>query len=506
MSPFEFSSFPANNPFINTTFWGRQNELKTIYRYLLSDPPQCCAVIGETSFGKTTLLRHLSDPQDLTVLDESLLEVRDLFTFVYNDCIAYIDLIERGEGDYASARFWWDLYSALWTKLQRNTLPPLSEPKLNAEQEYVDVAFEIKCELEDFIRIQPRRVVFVLDNFECVARLPLHDSEWLRSMAQRSCTYVVASRHLLYLLYQYNPGAWENPSPLWNLFADPIYLGLVAENEVRDYLRQASDQARELGSAWKQSDSDFIRKIAGRHPMLIRIASVNLFRQRLQNHQIAEVEKNEFDVEFLEYSIQEAASPICAQLWRGLADSEFWDTPNFVGHLKAEETQALSPYQEGLIEVAKGSTPLDKKVLFILEQRGLIERVNGRWCVFSEVMRQFALKQDQAVASQFNQHPAIDPIGTLPASAMDGERREDPNFTNLEQEVFDYLVAHLGEVCSREGIKRAVWGEEGNLSNSAVQKIIERIRGKIEPDTENPRYLIAVRGQGYILRENPLKR
>ncbi len=71
--------------------------------------------------------------------------------------------------------------------------------------------------------------------------------------------------------------------------------------------------------------------------------------------------------------------------------------------------------------------------------------------------------------------------------------------------MFDYLRAHTGEVCNREEIKRVIWGEEDNLTNSALQKIIERIRGKIEPDPENPRYLLAVRGQGYILREDPLK-
>jgi Transcriptional regulatory protein, C terminal len=497
MSLFEFSLFPPTNPFTSATFWGRQNELKAIYRYLLSEPPQCCAVIGETYFGKTTLLRHLSDPPDRSGLDESLLEVRDLFTFVYNDCISYIELAERGEGDYASARFWWDLYSKLWAKLKGNMLPPLSEPRQNPDQSYVDLAFEIKCELEDLLRVQPRRIVFVLDNFEGVARLPPRDSEWLRSMAQHSCTYVVASRHLLYLLYQYHPAAWKNPSPLWNLFADPIYLGLLAENDVRAYLGQASDIARSLGSVWKQSDIDFIRKTAGRHPELIRIACMNLFKQRLRDRQAVE---GEFDDEFLEFSIQEAASPICVQLWGGLADPEFWEIPNFTSRSKAEETQTLSPYQEGLVEIAKGSTPVDKKLLFTLEQRGLIERINGRWCVFSEVMRQFALQQEQAVF--INQRTATNVTETFPRA---GELRGEPNFTRLEQEVFDYLRAHTGEVCNREEIKRVIWGVEDNLTNSALQKIIERIRGKIEPDPENPRYLLAVRGQGYILREDPLK-
>jgi DNA-binding response OmpR family regulator len=36
-------------------------------------------------------------------------------------------------------------------------------------------------------------------------------------------------------------------------------------------------------------------------------------------------------------------------------------------------------------------------------------------------------------------------------------------------------------------------------SDSALQKLIERIREKIEVDPKHPRRLLAVRGQGYIL-------
>ena len=46
-------------------FWGRQNELLAISRYLLSETPRCCAIIGEDTFGKTSLLQHLSNAQEV---------------------------------------------------------------------------------------------------------------------------------------------------------------------------------------------------------------------------------------------------------------------------------------------------------------------------------------------------------------------------------------------------------------------------------------------------------
>src|SRR3989442_8851087 len=82
------------------------------------------------------------------------------------------------------------------------------------------------------------------------------------------------------------------------------------------------------------------------------------------------------------------------------------------------------------------------------------------------------------------------------------ERRESLPFTYLEGKVYEYLKAHVEEVWDREEIKRAEWSNNPP-TNSALQKIIERIREKIEPDPNNPRYLIAVRGQGFTLREVP---
>src|SRR6266568_3204721 len=92
MNSFQLSSLPQN-PFTRPAFRGRRNELQTIYKRLLSEPPQCCAIIGETSFGKTTLMRHLIEPQSASVIDA--MGAEHVFTFVYLDCARYIELAER---------------------------------------------------------------------------------------------------------------------------------------------------------------------------------------------------------------------------------------------------------------------------------------------------------------------------------------------------------------------------------------------------------------------------
>jgi len=480
MNSSQFSSL-SQNPFTRPAFWGRHNELRTIYKRLLSEPPLCCAIISETSFGKTTLLRYLTKLHSVSVIDD--LEIEHEFTFVYLDCTPYIELAEMG--DYASARFWWDMYSALWTKLQIDKRPSLSEPQLSVDHHVlIDTAFEIKSELEGLIRTQLLPIIFVLDNFEGIARLPLRNSDWLRSMAQRNCVYIVSSRHLLYLLYQYNRESWARPSPLWNLFSDPIYLGLMKEEEALDFIFQAG----KLENFWKQEDIKFIRRIAGRHPEIIRIACSHLYELRLHSPS-----SNTEDYEFLEFSVYRDASAICNKLWHGLADPELNDEPTIPAYIR--ENPISSPYQKGLIDIAKGCNTTEKKILFVLEQRGLIERVNDEWHVFAEVMRQFALQQEQDhKQSELNiSNQTVTPGGT-----------GTPAFAYLEGRVYEYLKSHVGEVCDREEIKRAVW-ENNSPTNSALQKIIERIREKIEPDPDNPRYLIAVRGQGFMLREDPLE-
>lgn len=494
-------SLLSHNPFSETEFWGRRKELEAISRYLLSEPPRCCAIIGEDTFGKTTLMQSLSNAQEMLAaeypeLNSSLMQLKREFVFVYLNCAGYGDEVADMK-NLASARFWWDFYEAAWEKLQGGISPRLSKPKVHADQEYIDTALEIRWELEDLVQSRPCKVAFVLDNFEGVARLPLRDSEWLRSMA-RVCTYVFTSRDLLYLLY--HSGSWSTPSPLWNLFGDPIYLNLPSDEEVDRFLNKARDRARTKNSVWKPSDVEYIRKTAGRHPAFLRRACAYTFEYRLQESRMLLGKQSYSDELYLDYSIDNSVGPICMQLWQGLARPELQGETRGSGKLQ-EAVPSLSLHQQALLDIAKEPAGTEEahilpeldvsekqKILFDLEQRDLIE-YEGAWLIFSEAMRRFALKQEPAFASTRILSPDLSTT-----------QREIPGLTHQEKKVYDYLKAHKGNLCSREEIKWAVW-QSNEPTNSALQKIVERIREKIEPDPDNPRYLIAVRGKGYLLRE-----
>ena len=309
------------------------------------------------------------------------------------------------------------------------------------------------------------------------------------------CTYVVASRDLLYLLY--HSSSRLAPSPLWNLFGDPIYLHLPSSEDVEHFLSRACEKARAENSIWKQSDVEYIKKMAGRHPELLRIVCSSMYEYRSQESSLQTI-KQSTDVEsFLDYRIDNAVGPICMQLWLGLARTELRGEPKGI---ETDEVQSISLHQQALVDIAMGASGTreasilvdedsyeKQKILFDLERRDLVE-YESNWHVFSEVMRRFVLKQV--------------PLSTsivMRSQYQVSRQREMPGLTYQEKKVYDYLHMHRGKLCLREDIMWAVWPNK-EPTNSALQKIIERIREKIEPDPENPRYLIAVRGKGYILR------
>jgi hypothetical protein len=484
---FEEEEFAAH-----LAFWGRTAELQTLRKHLLSTPPHHCAIIGEASFGRTMLLRFLTDSQYDAMSEYQ--DLRDRFAFVYLDCNLYTSLATMfyGKRDYVSAQFWWDLYIATLQVLMPDAIPEISRPewKSDAKESGEDKAYEIKNELETLIWERGRHVVIILDNFEGVARLPLQDSEWLRSLTQRLCTYIVSSRYRLYLLYHpEGAGALDNnnhprritTSPLWNLFSDPIYIGLAAETDVQVFLWRAYQLAKAAGRFWTVEDIEAVRKFAGCHPQLLRIACSRLFEWRLQKN------KGRSD-DFLWSTISREAASICQQLWQSLNDQELYDEIRLAQTPAERMAGHFSLPQKELAEIAQGNVCTESNITFVLEQRGLIEWVDGCWRVFSGAMQQYVLKQVETYTYSVTSSEPDMPLHS---------------FSKLESQVYGYLLENVGKICSKEDIKTAVWQGKKNVpGDSALQKIIERIREKIESNMEQAQYLlIAVRGQGYMLRQ-----
>jgi len=97
----------------------------------------------------------------------------------------------------------------------------------------------------------------------------------------------------------------------------------------------------------------------------------------------------------------------------------------------------------------------------------------------------------------------------LPSPLQVGEIEIDPSAmiltvrgktvptTATEFRLLDYFARHLGRVFTRDHLLDSVWRDTSYVTPRSVDVYVRRIREKIEPDPENPRYLKTVRGAGY---------
>ena len=148
-------------------------------------------------------------------------------------------------------------------------------------------------------------------------------------------------------------------------FGDPIYLNLPPIEDVERFLSRACDKARVENNGWKLSDVEYIRKMAGRHPELLRIACSSMFEYAITRGQMFSGKQSIGDDLYLDYSIDNAAGPICMQLWLGLARPELRGEPRS-SDKQQEASLSISLHQRALLDIAKG--PTGTKETFILPE------------------------------------------------------------------------------------------------------------------------------------------
>jgi DNA-binding response OmpR family regulator len=70
-------------------------------------------------------------------------------------------------------------------------------------------------------------------------------------------------------------------------------------------------------------------------------------------------------------------------------------------------------------------------------------------------------------------------------------------FTAQEFKLLAHFLAYPGRTFSREDLLRAAWGFGYEGSARTVDNFMRNLRLKLEPDPEEPRYFLTVRGLGY---------
>ena len=71
------------------------------------------------------------------------------------------------------------------------------------------------------------------------------------------------------------------------------------------------------------------------------------------------------------------------------------------------------------------------------------------------------------------------------------------DFSSKEFELLKYFLCHRGEALTRDRLLEEVWGYDRCPSTRTVDAHIVRLRQKIEPKPEEPRFILTVHGTGY---------
>ena len=66
-----------------------------------------------------------------------------------------------------------------------------------------------------------------------------------------------------------------------------------------------------------------------------------------------------------------------------------------------------------------------------------------------------------------------------------------------EFDLLELLLRNAGRVLTRGQLIDRVWGADYVGDTKTLDVHVKRLRGKIEPDPANPKYLLTVRGLGY---------
>jgi len=150
--------------------------------------------------------------------------------------------------------------------------------------------------------------------------------------------------------------------------------------------------------------------------------------------------------------------------------------------------------QDALMGVVGAEGNVDERSLRSLRMKGLIHAKEEM--LFSPVFEAFVRRQ-RLTRRKRQEGVRLD----VESGNVWVDGREVPTLTELEYRLLLLLYGRLDQICDKYEIVESVWGEEyiDQVDDARIDKLLSRLRAKVEPDPHNPRYIITVRGRGYKL-------
>jgi two-component system alkaline phosphatase synthesis response regulator PhoP len=108
-----------------------------------------------------------------------------------------------------------------------------------------------------------------------------------------------------------------------------------------------------------------------------------------------------------------------------------------------------------------------------------------------------AVLRRSRVAPRTNEKYAFGEVEVNVRSCQVLRKGQAIEFSSKEFELLKYFLIHTGETLSRDRLLEDVWGYDRFPTTRTVDAHIVRLRQKVEPKPEEPRFILTVHGTGY---------
>ncbi len=441
----------------------RQSDLATVLAAVRD--MHCVSVVGISNLGKSSLLHALAETIPQCTQGEAV-----GYLPVYIDFNRMLDMTEQ----------------AFYELILRCALDPLADLPTDETATRVRAAYEVLIKPTNSFEVPlsfaqamaaigdllPPKVVFLFDELDepltgIDGRVFLN-LRALKDKHRQGLTYVTATNRRL---EQINRDG--NVAEFAELFTRHLlYISPLNEEETA---RFAAEFAARKDVTFSEQDVAFLHLWTGGHPGLLEaichLLGALTGRPVRDPTQDWIIHRRAAELIPQEPNIQLE----CRRMWEDLSPQE----------------------QDALLSFYRSPAEKDLPGMNSLSAQHLVIGIGPERRIFARAFADFV--QRQHIARRPGPH-----VG-LRVDADSGEvwvnGVQVPTLTNLEYRLLLLLYGRLGKIVTKYDVVEAVWGEDyiDEVDDARIEKLISRLRQKIEPDVANPRYLITVRGRGYKL-------
>jgi DNA-binding winged helix-turn-helix (wHTH) protein len=325
----------------------------------------------------------------------------------------------------------------------------------------------------------PQRVIFLLDELdEPLAGIDGRVFLNLRALKDRhwqGLTYVTATNRRLNQIRPADIGPDGNDIAEFNeLFAHHVfYISPLNDQEIADF---AARFVAAEGVTFSADDLAFIKSWAGGHPGLLettcRVLGLLTGKPVRDPSQDWIIHRRAAEVLAQDLNIQAE----CRRIWSDLTPAE----------------------QEALLSLSRPTEGNPAGDMESVVAKRLVIGEGPERRIFCRAFTDFVQRQ-RVTRKASSEGLRVDPdSGEVWVNNV-----QIPPLTNLEYRLLLLLYGRLGKICTKYEVVEAVWGEDyiDEVDDARIEKLVSRLRQKIEPDAANPKYLITMRGRGYKLLE-----